>query len=145
MFLLEKHENILGHGRARLRPWRSRQLEPLAVSGFETPLPTSSSTGVCASKSTLTATTSTRCWAHSSTVCSSLFQANRPRFRSTRTPEPNHVPEMQKMVQRSTEPVYYRLPRSKFYVRTFYAGFALSMLGSVYGAYSLIRGKPATE
>ncbi|KAH9948814.1 hypothetical protein B0H21DRAFT_820743 [Amylocystis lapponica] len=57
----------------------------------------------------------------------------------------NHVPERQRLVQASTDPIYYRLPRSRLYVRTYYAGFAVAMAYSVYGAYSLIRGKPATE
>jgi len=59
--------------------------------------------------------------------------------------KPNRVPEMQRLVQASHEPVYYRLPRGKLYVRTFYVGFAAGMLGSIYGAYALIKGKPATE
>lgn len=59
--------------------------------------------------------------------------------------KPNRVPEMQRLVQASHEPIYYRMPRGKLYVRTFYVGFACGLMGTVFGAYSLIKGKPATE
>ncbi|KAL6309802.1 hypothetical protein BKA93DRAFT_758920 [Sparassis latifolia] len=58
---------------------------------------------------------------------------------------PNRVPQTQKFVQSSHEPIYYRLPRSKIYVRTYYTGFAVAMAMTAYGAFSLIRGKPASE
>ncbi|KAI0638444.1 hypothetical protein C8Q77DRAFT_1091099 [Trametes polyzona] len=59
--------------------------------------------------------------------------------------KPNRVVERQKLVQASHEPIYYRLPRSKLYVRSYYALFAAGMLSSAVGAYQLIRGKPAGE
>ncbi|OBZ70504.1 hypothetical protein A0H81_09685 [Grifola frondosa] len=58
---------------------------------------------------------------------------------------PNHVVEKQKLVQASTAPIYYRLPHSRLYVNTYFSLFALGALGSLYGAFSLIRGKPKTE
>lgn len=58
---------------------------------------------------------------------------------------PNHVLERQRLVQNSHEPIYYRLPRSKIYVRSYYATFAVGMAYTIYGAYSLVKGKPATE
>ncbi|CCL98249.1 uncharacterized protein FIBRA_00243 [Fibroporia radiculosa] len=59
--------------------------------------------------------------------------------------KPNRVPDVQRLVQSSHEPIYYRLARGKLYVRTYYAGFALGMAGTAYGIWSLIKGKPATE
>ncbi|RDX53830.1 hypothetical protein K466DRAFT_580190 [Polyporus arcularius HHB13444] len=59
--------------------------------------------------------------------------------------KPNHVVERQKLVQSQHIPIYYRLPRSKIYVRAYYAIFTVGMLSSAYGAFELIRGKPASE
>ncbi|PCH40936.1 hypothetical protein WOLCODRAFT_150959 [Wolfiporia cocos MD-104 SS10] len=53
----------------------------------------------------------------------------------------NRVVETQKRVQASHEPIYYRLPRGKLYVRSYYVAFGVAMAGTVYGAFSLIRGK----
>ncbi|KZT05579.1 uncharacterized protein LAESUDRAFT_681066 [Laetiporus sulphureus 93-53] len=57
----------------------------------------------------------------------------------------NHVTELQRHVQASHEPVYYRLPRGKLYVKSYYAVFAGTMAFTLYGAFSLIRGKPSTQ
>ncbi|KAI9068448.1 hypothetical protein FKP32DRAFT_1672175 [Trametes sanguinea] len=59
--------------------------------------------------------------------------------------KPNRVVEKQKLVQSQHSPIYYRLPRSKFYVGSYYAIFALGMASSAYGAFQLIKGKPAGE
>ncbi|KAI0720381.1 hypothetical protein C8T65DRAFT_634341 [Cerioporus squamosus] len=59
--------------------------------------------------------------------------------------KPNHVVERQKLVQNQHIPIYYRLPRSKLYVRTYYAIFTVGMISTAYGAFQLIRGKPASE
>ncbi|KAH9899593.1 hypothetical protein C8Q73DRAFT_787458 [Cubamyces lactineus] len=59
--------------------------------------------------------------------------------------KPNRVVEKQKFVQSQTAPIYYRLPRSKLYVGSYYAIFALGMVSSAYGAFQLIKGKPAGE
>ncbi|EMD40506.1 hypothetical protein CERSUDRAFT_111103 [Gelatoporia subvermispora B] len=56
---------------------------------------------------------------------------------------PNHVPARQRLVQSSHEPVYYRLPRGKLYVRSYLVLFGFSMLATAYGAYDLVKGKPA--
>ncbi|OCH96021.1 hypothetical protein OBBRIDRAFT_830612 [Obba rivulosa] len=55
----------------------------------------------------------------------------------------NHVPARQRMVQTSHEPIYYRLPRGKLYVRSYFVLFGFSMLATTYGAYGLVKGKPA--
>ncbi|KAI0092140.1 hypothetical protein BDY19DRAFT_990877 [Irpex rosettiformis] len=55
--------------------------------------------------------------------------------------KPNHVYELQKLVQASHEPTYLRLPRSRLYVGTYYTLFCVGMTGVVYGAYNLIKGK----
>ncbi|KAI1796130.1 hypothetical protein LXA43DRAFT_1090217 [Ganoderma leucocontextum] len=59
--------------------------------------------------------------------------------------KPNRVVEMQKLVQNSHAPVYYRLPRSKLYVNSYYALFTVGMGLTTVGVYQLIRGKPASE
>ncbi|KAI0776191.1 hypothetical protein BD413DRAFT_610864 [Trametes elegans] len=59
--------------------------------------------------------------------------------------KPNHVVERQKLVQNSHAPIYYRLPRSKLYVGSYYAIFTVGMLSTAFGAFQLIRGKPAAE
>ncbi|RPD66903.1 hypothetical protein L226DRAFT_565678 [Lentinus tigrinus ALCF2SS1-7] len=57
--------------------------------------------------------------------------------------KPNHIVEKQKFVQNQHIPIYYRLPRSKLYVKTYYAIFTVGMLSTAYGAFQLIRGKPS--
>ncbi|KAI0375918.1 hypothetical protein BV20DRAFT_959972 [Pilatotrama ljubarskyi] len=59
--------------------------------------------------------------------------------------KPNRVVEKQKLVQSSHAPIYYRLPRSKFYVGSYYAIFTVGMISTAVGAYQLIKGKPAGE
>ncbi|KAI9000759.1 hypothetical protein BD414DRAFT_532590 [Trametes punicea] len=59
--------------------------------------------------------------------------------------KPNRVVEKQKLVQSQHTPIYYRLPRSRLYVSTYYAIFTAGVLSSVYGAYQLVKGKPAGE
>ncbi|TCD67268.1 hypothetical protein EIP91_000345 [Steccherinum ochraceum] len=56
---------------------------------------------------------------------------------------PNLIPTLQRTVQAHPGPVHRRLPRSNVYLNAYYATFALGMGGWVYGAYSLIFGKPA--
>ncbi|KAI0677283.1 hypothetical protein C8Q78DRAFT_1002043 [Trametes maxima] len=59
--------------------------------------------------------------------------------------KPNRVVEKQRLVQNSHAPIYYRLPRSKLYVTSYYAIFTVGILSSAVGAYQLIKGKPASE
>ncbi|KAH9855083.1 hypothetical protein C2E23DRAFT_883602 [Lenzites betulinus] len=59
--------------------------------------------------------------------------------------KPNHIVERQRLVQKSHEPIYYRLPRSKLYVRSYYALFTAGVLSSAVGVFQLIKGKPAGE
>ncbi|OJT05393.1 hypothetical protein TRAPUB_3834 [Trametes pubescens] len=59
--------------------------------------------------------------------------------------KPNHVVEKQRLVQASHEPIYYRLPRSKLYVRSYYALFTVGMLSTAFGAFQLIKGKPSGQ
>ncbi|EDR12701.1 uncharacterized protein LACBIDRAFT_311423 [Laccaria bicolor S238N-H82] len=56
---------------------------------------------------------------------------------------PNHVLEKQKMYQNNTKPIMLRGPRSNLYVGTFGVLFGVGMLGTLYGAYSLTKGKPS--
>ncbi|KAI0732829.1 hypothetical protein C8Q72DRAFT_881758 [Fomitopsis betulina] len=58
---------------------------------------------------------------------------------------PNRVVEMQRFHQASHDPVYLRTPASKVYIRVYFAAFAAGMLGTAFGAFSLIKGKPANE
>ncbi|KZT29387.1 hypothetical protein NEOLEDRAFT_1128120 [Neolentinus lepideus HHB14362 ss-1] len=55
--------------------------------------------------------------------------------------KPYHIIERQQLVQRSTAPIYYRLPRSNIYMASYYTLFTIGMLSSAYGAFSLIKGK----
>ncbi|KAI0751058.1 hypothetical protein C8Q80DRAFT_1268350 [Daedaleopsis nitida] len=59
--------------------------------------------------------------------------------------KPNRIVERQKLVQNQHIPIYYRLPRSKLYVRGYYGLFAISIASTAYGAFQLVRGKPASE
>ncbi|THG95874.1 hypothetical protein EW026_g5855 [Hermanssonia centrifuga] len=54
---------------------------------------------------------------------------------------PNRVYEKQRLVQLSKESITYALPRSRLYVRSYHALFAVGMCGCVYSAYHLIKGK----
>ncbi|KAI0068560.1 hypothetical protein BV25DRAFT_1817422 [Artomyces pyxidatus] len=53
----------------------------------------------------------------------------------------NLVPQKQREYQHSHKPVYYRPPRSRLYLGLYNTAFGLGMVGVVYSAYSLIRGK----
>jgi len=57
--------------------------------------------------------------------------------------KPNRVVEKQRFYQASHDPLYLRAPGAKVYVRAYYAIFAAGMLGTAWGAFSLIKGKPA--
>ncbi|KAG6902468.1 hypothetical protein C0995_016330 [Termitomyces sp. Mi166 len=55
--------------------------------------------------------------------------------------EPNRILEKQRAIQNDPRKIMYRLPRSGLYLGTFGALFVASSLGTVFGVYSLIRGK----
>ncbi|EGO02216.1 hypothetical protein SERLA73DRAFT_178046 [Serpula lacrymans var. lacrymans S7.3] len=59
--------------------------------------------------------------------------------------KPNRILERQQVIQHSHKPVYYRLPRSRLYLGTYYSLFTLGMFGTTYGIYSLAFGKPAAN
>ncbi|KAH7931161.1 hypothetical protein BV22DRAFT_1052913 [Leucogyrophana mollusca] len=58
---------------------------------------------------------------------------------------PNRVLERQKAIQSSHLPIYYRLPRSRLYLGTYFTMWTLGMVGTTYGIYSLAFGKPAPK
>jgi len=55
---------------------------------------------------------------------------------------PNNVLEQQKVFQSSHVPVYMRSPRAKLYLGLYFSIYAVGMLGTGYGMYSLIFSKP---
>jgi len=59
--------------------------------------------------------------------------------------KPNHIPQLQKRVQASHEPIYYRVPGGKPIVTAYYGLFAVGMVGVVYSTYNLVFGKPAEK
>ncbi|KAI0774529.1 hypothetical protein C8Q74DRAFT_1368990 [Fomes fomentarius] len=59
--------------------------------------------------------------------------------------KPNRIVEKQRLVQNQHVPIYYRLPRSRLYVRGYYALFTVATASTAYGAFQLIKGKPASE
>ncbi|KAH7912965.1 hypothetical protein BJ138DRAFT_1124801 [Hygrophoropsis aurantiaca] len=58
---------------------------------------------------------------------------------------PNNILERQKAIQSSHLPVYYRLPRSKLYVKSYMALWSIGMVGTTLGIYTLAFGKPAAK
>ncbi|KAG2042091.1 hypothetical protein BDR03DRAFT_623918 [Suillus americanus] len=58
---------------------------------------------------------------------------------------PNYVPERQRAYQASHSPIYYRPPRSRLYLGTYFTLFGLGMCGTVYGMYQLTMGKPVRQ
>ncbi|KAH8096677.1 hypothetical protein BXZ70DRAFT_1009674 [Cristinia sonorae] len=55
----------------------------------------------------------------------------------------NPIPNLQRVVQAHPGPVHKRLPKSNIYLNAYYTTFAVGMVGWVYGAYTLVFGKPA--
>ncbi|PVG03668.1 hypothetical protein CPB86DRAFT_379837 [Serendipita vermifera] len=53
--------------------------------------------------------------------------------------KPNHILERQKVYQASHAPIYLRAPRSRLYVGSFFAGFAVAMVGTSFSIYKLVR------
>ncbi|RDB20067.1 hypothetical protein Hypma_012900 [Hypsizygus marmoreus] len=59
--------------------------------------------------------------------------------------KPNHILEKQRALQSDPRKIMYRLPRSQLYLGVYGAAFTVGMLGTLYGVFSLLRGKPAKE
>ncbi|KAG5724743.1 hypothetical protein E4T56_gene8037 [Termitomyces sp. T112] len=55
--------------------------------------------------------------------------------------KPNRIIEKQRALQNDPRKIMFRLPRSGLYLGTFGALFVASSLGTVFGLYSLVRGK----
>ncbi|KAG6868126.1 hypothetical protein C0993_007330 [Termitomyces sp. T159_Od127] len=55
--------------------------------------------------------------------------------------KPNRIIEKQRLYQNDPRKIMYRLPRSGLYLGIYGALFTASSIGTVYGIYSLIRGK----
>ncbi|KAG5648748.1 hypothetical protein DXG03_000095 [Asterophora parasitica] len=57
--------------------------------------------------------------------------------------KPNTILERQKAFQNDPRKIMYRLPRSQLYLGTYAALFTVGMVGTTYGIWSLVKGKPA--
>ncbi|ESK89367.1 hypothetical protein Moror_16210 [Moniliophthora roreri MCA 2997] len=55
---------------------------------------------------------------------------------------PYDIIERQKRYQNDPRPLHRRAPRRILYIRLFSVGFTAGALGTVYGLYQLIQGKP---
>ncbi|KIM76400.1 hypothetical protein PILCRDRAFT_826404 [Piloderma croceum F 1598] len=58
---------------------------------------------------------------------------------------PNRMLEKQRYYQNSTKPLWRRSPRASLLLTPYYALFTVTMMGSVYGAYDLVFGKPVAK
>ncbi|PAV21052.1 cytochrome c subunit VIIa [Pyrrhoderma noxium] len=54
---------------------------------------------------------------------------------------PNKISERQRYYQNNAQPLYFRPPRSKLYLRSWFTGLFVGLAGVGYGAFSLIKGK----
>ncbi|KIK53265.1 hypothetical protein GYMLUDRAFT_265106 [Collybiopsis luxurians FD-317 M1] len=54
---------------------------------------------------------------------------------------PYRIIETQRAYQADPRPVHLKAPRRALYLRLFGVGFTAGALGTVFGIYSLIRGK----
>ncbi|KAG9317707.1 hypothetical protein JVU11DRAFT_1920 [Chiua virens] len=55
---------------------------------------------------------------------------------------PNTVLEQQKAFQSSHLPIYVRPPRARLYLGIYFSIYAVGMVGTAYGIYSLAFSKP---
>ncbi|KAF8558729.1 hypothetical protein OG21DRAFT_1503686 [Imleria badia] len=55
---------------------------------------------------------------------------------------PNNVLEQQKAFQSAHVPIYMRPPRAKLYLGIYFSIYAVGMVGTAYGIYSLAFSKP---
>jgi len=55
---------------------------------------------------------------------------------------PNTVLEQQKVFQSSHKPIYTRPPRARLYLGMYFSLYAVGMVGTAYGIYSLAFSKP---
>ncbi|KAN0097209.1 hypothetical protein V8E55_001655 [Tylopilus felleus] len=55
---------------------------------------------------------------------------------------PNTVLEQQRVFQSSHSPIYMRSPRARLYLGMYFSIYAVGMVGTAYGIYSLVFSKP---
>jgi len=58
---------------------------------------------------------------------------------------PNRIREKQIYYQNSTKPLWRRSPRANLILTPYYALFTVTMMGTVYGMYDLVFGKPVSK